>query len=112
MSRFAVVKRNDSVYGMVIDIYGPSTFSHMTYDAFIDYVISIDAQSITWFNTRSEAIHMFKALGGKEYLIVNDDCIVHVLDYCPVRAVHYVVGEFGTIQDAQNELRNIYSVRD
>lgn len=103
MSRFAVVKRNDSVYGMLVDIYGPETFRHMSYGNFMGYVTSINAQSINWFDDKDEALSFFRELGGSEFLAVtmHDNYVfpLHVLDSCPIKDANIVFKAAFTTDD-------------
>ncbi len=103
MTKFAVVKRNDSVYGMIVDIYGHETFKSFEVKSFYNMMAGMDAQSITWFDDRDEALSFFRELGGYEFLAVTRDTNypgpLHVLDSCPFDSKYFIKGEFKTIEE-------------
>lgn len=106
MSKFAVVKFNDSVYGTRIEIYGPKTFEAFEAQAFNNMMTGMDAQSITWFENDQVALGFFVELGGYEFLTVTRDANyqypIHVLDNCPFDSKYYVTGQFKTIEEAES----------
>jgi len=101
MSRFAVVKFSDSVYGTRVEIYGEETFKSFDQKSFYNMMAGMDVQSITWFDDTDEALSFFRELGGSEFLAVTrgDDFPypIHVLDTCPFSSRYFVKDEFKTI---------------
>lgn len=104
MSKFAVVKFNDSVYGVRLEIYGEETFKSFDQKTFYNMMAGVDVQSITWFDDKDEAMNFFR-VGGNEFLAVTrgDEFPypIHVLDNCPFSSRYFIKGEFKTIDEVE-----------